>query len=110
MNQLLILLGAGLLGAVIGAGGATYVSAQGTPQITRNELLREPMGGVEGKEIVVFIGDLPPGAVAVRHYHPGDEAIYMLEGALRFEPEHGQPDGCGLLVWLSCSQPRPLNL
>ena len=37
------------------------------------------------------VTDLPPGAVAVRHFHPGDEAIYMLQGALRFEPEGGQP-------------------
>jgi quercetin dioxygenase-like cupin family protein len=35
---------------------------------------------MEGKEIVVFIGDIPPGGVATRHSHPGDEAIYMLEG------------------------------
>jgi quercetin dioxygenase-like cupin family protein len=92
MNKLFVILGAGLLGVAIGAGGATYVGAQGTtPQISRTELLRKPMSGMEGKEIVVFIGDLGPGAVATRHYHPGDEAIYMLEGALRFTPDHDQP-------------------
>jgi quercetin dioxygenase-like cupin family protein len=92
MNRLLVSLGASLLGVAIGAGGATYVGAQGAaPQISRTELLRKPMSGMEGKEIVVFIGDLGPGAVANRHYHPGDEAIYMLEGALRFTPDHEQP-------------------
>jgi quercetin dioxygenase-like cupin family protein len=50
----------------------------------------KPRGG-RGKEIVVFNGDLGPGAVATRHSHPGDEAIYMLEGALRFTPDHEQP-------------------
>jgi len=91
MNKLLLVLSTGLLGVAIGAGGATYVGAQTAPQITRTELLRKPMSGMEGKEIVVFIGDLGPGAVATRHYHPGDEAIYMLEGALRFQPDHEQP-------------------
>jgi quercetin dioxygenase-like cupin family protein len=92
MNRSVTLLAAGLLGGAIGAGGTTYVVAQGAaPQISRTELLRKPMSGMEGKEIVVFIGDLGPGAVANRHYHPGDEAIYMLEGALRFTPDHEQP-------------------
>ena len=92
MNKLFVLLGASLLGVAVGAGGATYVGAQGRPaQISRTELLRKPMSGMEGKEIVVFLGDLGPGAVATRHYHPGDEAIYMLEGALRFTPDHEQP-------------------
>jgi quercetin dioxygenase-like cupin family protein len=67
------------------------VAAQGAPQITRTELLRKPATGIEGKEIVVFVSDVPPGAVAARHFHPGDEAIYMLQGALTFEPEGGQP-------------------
>src|SRR5437667_2854948 len=53
--------------------------------------IEETCVGVDGKELVVFVADLPPGAVAGRHSHPGDEAIYMLQGALRFEPEGGQP-------------------
>ena len=91
MNKTLLLLGVGLAGAALGVIGTTFVSAQGAAQITRTELLRKPVSGAEGKEFVVFVGDLPPGAVAVRHLHPGDEAIYMLQGALRFEPEGGQP-------------------
>jgi quercetin dioxygenase-like cupin family protein len=92
MNKLFVLLGVSLLGVAVGAGGATYVGAQGTPaQISRTELLRKPMSGMEGKEIVVFIGDIPPGGAATRHSHPGDEAIYMLERLLRFAPDHEQP-------------------
>ena len=48
------------------------------------------MSGLEGKEVVVFIADVPPGGAASPHYHPGDEAIYMLQGSLLFEPEHEQ--------------------
>ena len=87
----LLVLGVGLAGMAIGALGATYVAAQGAAQVTRTELLRKPVSGIDGKEFVVFVADLPPGAVAGRHSHPGDEAIYMLQGTLRFEPDGDQP-------------------
>ena len=92
MRKTLLFLGVGLAaGIVVGVLGTTYVAAQGAAQVTRTELLRKPVSGIDGKEFVVFVADLPPGAVAGRHSHPGDEAIYMLQGALRFEPEGGQP-------------------
>src|ERR1700720_145042 len=91
MRKMLLLLSVGLVGIAVGVLGATYVSAQGAAQIIRTELLRKPVSGVEGKEVVVFVSDVPPGGVAARHFHPGDEAIYMLQGALLFEPEGGQP-------------------
>src|SRR3954463_5134198 len=91
MNKPFIALTAGLLGVVLGVGTASYVSAQGTPQITRKEILRKDVSGMEGKEVVVFVADIPPGGVAARHYHPGDEAIYMLGGEFRFVPDHGEP-------------------
>ena len=87
MRKTLVLLGVGLAGVVVGAVGANYVGAQGTAQVTRTELLRKPITGIEGKEVIVFVADVPPGAIAGRHAHPGDEAIYMLQGALRFQPD-----------------------
>ena len=91
MARMLPLFGAALAGVVIGAGAMTYVSAQNAPQITRTEILRQPMSGLGGKEVVVFTADVPPGGVADRHYHPGDEAIYMLQGSPVFTPDHEQP-------------------
>jgi len=91
MARILSLFGAALAGVVISAGAMTYVSAQNAPRITRTEILREPMSGLEGKEVVVFTADVPAGGVADRHYHPGDEAIYMLQGSLVFTPDHEQP-------------------
>jgi quercetin dioxygenase-like cupin family protein len=91
MRKALLLLGIGLAGVAVGALGATYVGAQAAAQVTRTELLRKPISGLEGKEVVVFVADVPPGAVAGRHAHPGDEAIYMLQGALRFQPDGEQP-------------------
>jgi len=91
MNNTLLLGCVALTGFVMGIVGATYVSAQGAPQITRTEILRKPMSGLEGREVVVFLADIPPGGVASIHYHPGDEAIYMLQGSLLFEPDQGAP-------------------
>jgi quercetin dioxygenase-like cupin family protein len=91
MHKTLLLLGVGLAGAAVGVGGATFVSAQGTPQITRTEILRKPMSEVANKEIVVFLADIPPGGIAAKHFHPGDEAIYMLQGSLFFEPDNAPP-------------------
>ena len=90
MNRTLVLLAVSVVSMALGAIGATYVSAQ-APQITRTEILRKPMSGLDNKEVVVFVADVPPGGVAGTHYHPGDEAIYMLQGALRFEPDREAP-------------------
>jgi quercetin dioxygenase-like cupin family protein len=90
MNRTLVLLAVSAMSMALGAIGATYVSAQ-APQITRTEILRKPMSGLDNKEVVVFLADVPPGGVAGTHYHPGDEAIYMLQGALRFEPDQEAP-------------------
>jgi hypothetical protein len=47
-------------------------STQDEP-ITRTVLFRGDLEGAPGKEIVVFIADLAPGAVGSKHYHPGPE-------------------------------------
>ena len=44
---------------------------------------------MDGKEIVIFIADLAPGAVGSKHYHPGPEYFYVLEGTLAHAPEDG---------------------
>ncbi|MDV2987662.1 UNVERIFIED_CONTAM: cupin domain-containing protein [Methylobacteriaceae bacterium AG10] len=46
----------------------------------RTELGRSPVSGVEGKEIVVQLVEIPPGATSRRHFHNGEEAFYVLEG------------------------------
>jgi len=61
-------------------------TAQEEP-IKRTVLFRGDLEGVEGKEIVIFIADLAPGAVGSKHYHPGPEYFYVLEGTLAHAPE-----------------------
>jgi quercetin dioxygenase-like cupin family protein len=58
--------------------------------IKRTVLFRGNLDGVEGKEVVIFIADLAPGAVGSKHYHPGPEFFYVIEGTLAHEPEGGR--------------------
>src|SRR4029450_4864922 len=44
-----------------------------------------------GKERVIVVADLAPGAVGSKHYHPGPEFFYVLEGTLAHEPEGSSP-------------------
>ena len=57
--------------------------------IKRTVLFRGDLEGAPGKEIVVFIADLAPGAVGDKHYHPGPEFFFVIEGTLAHEPDGG---------------------
>jgi quercetin dioxygenase-like cupin family protein len=65
----------------------------GSPEepIKRTVLFRGDLEGVQGKEIIIFIAELAPGAVGSKHYHPGPEFFYVLEGTLAHEPEGVSP-------------------
>ena len=65
-------------------------SSQDEP-IKRTVLFRGDLEGAPGKEIVVFVADLAPGAVGAKHYHPGPEFFYVLEGTLAHEPDVASP-------------------
>jgi quercetin dioxygenase-like cupin family protein len=65
---------------------APAASSQDEP-IKRTVLFRGDLEGAPGKEIVVFVADLAPGAVGAKHYHPGPEFFYVLEGTLAHEPD-----------------------
>jgi len=77
-------------GAILAQGNpsGTGASTQDEP-IKRTVLFRGDLEGAPGKEIVVFVADLAPGAVGAKHYHPGPEFFYVLEGTLAHEPEGG---------------------
>ena len=62
--------------------------AQNEP-IKRTELMRYDLPGVPGKEVVIYVSDLAPGADGGRHHHPGEEIVYVLEGTLVIKPDNG---------------------
>lgn len=66
-------------------GGAVRLA----PGLWRTDLQRQDLS-IAGHEVVQARVEVEPGAALVRHTHPGEEVIYVLEGSLEFEVE-GQP-------------------
>ena len=77
------------VGIALGMFGSHVLHAQEEP-IKRTVLLRSDLEGIEGKEAVLFLAELAPGAVGGKHYHPGTELFSALEGAFTHQPE-GKP-------------------
>jgi quercetin dioxygenase-like cupin family protein len=65
-------------------------AAQAQPSgIKRTDLQRHDLS-VPGHEAIQVRVDLAPGVAFGKHTHPGEEIIYVLEGALEYEVE-GKP-------------------
>ena len=75
------------LGAMVGATGNQVVTAQEHRTEKRTQLLTADLVGVDGMQVHMWRTDLGPGVVGAKHYHPGTECIYVLEGALYLEKE-----------------------
>jgi quercetin dioxygenase-like cupin family protein len=78
------------VGITLGALGDRFLSAQ-QQSIKRTELLKTVIEGMEGKEVIMYVAELAPGAAAGKHTHPGPEFAYILDGALTLEPEGQAP-------------------
>jgi quercetin dioxygenase-like cupin family protein len=78
-----------VVGIAVGIVGNQLLSAQ-QPPLTRTILQQKDLEGVAGKEVIMYRVETIPGGVAGRHYHPGPELAYVLEGSLIFELD-GQP-------------------
>jgi quercetin dioxygenase-like cupin family protein len=76
-------------GAVLGVMASHIVIAQQTSGM-RTQLLTNDLGGVDGYEIHMWRTHIGPGVVGPKHYHPGTECNYVLEGNLILE-EAGTP-------------------
>jgi quercetin dioxygenase-like cupin family protein len=64
-------------------------SMQQVPGLTRIDLQRHDLS-VPGREIIQNRVEISPEAPAIRHFHFGEEIIYVLEGSLEYEIE-GEP-------------------
>jgi hypothetical protein len=58
--------------------------------LTRTVLMKKDLEGVPGKEITMFLAEYKPGGRSGKHYHPGQEFIYVVSGRGRME-EVGKP-------------------
>jgi quercetin dioxygenase-like cupin family protein len=68
-----------------GASGAV----QQAPGPWRTNLRQHDLS-VPGREVVQQRADIGPDATPIKHTHPGEEIIYILEGSLEYQIE-GQP-------------------
>jgi quercetin dioxygenase-like cupin family protein len=64
-------------------------SEQQAPGIRRTDLQRHDLS-VPGREVVQARVEIGPEAPFVKHTHPGEEIIYVLEGSLEYQIE-GEP-------------------
>ena len=74
------------VGAALGAIGNHIMAAQQASE-RRTVLLTTDLDGIEGYELRMWRTDIGPGVVGAKHYHPGTECLYVLEGAMILEKE-----------------------
>jgi quercetin dioxygenase-like cupin family protein len=79
--------GAALL--IVAIGLASHVAWAQQPGFNRFDLQRHDLS-ISGREMIQVRVELDPGVASPRHWHPGEEIIYVLEGSLEYEVE-GQP-------------------
>ena len=75
---------------IVASGLVLHVARAQQAGIRRIDLQRHDLS-VPGREVVQAIVELDPGVTSSRHTHPGEEIVYVLEGApLEYEVE-GKP-------------------
>src|SRR5258706_16177125 len=78
-----------LAGLIVGGGLALHVARAQQPGITRTDLQRHDLSA-PGREVIQARVELAPGVPFPKHWHPGEEIIYVLEGSLEYQVE-GKP-------------------
>ena len=81
----------GVVAAVIFASGLVLHVAKAQQAGTKRIDLQRHDLSVPGREVIQTIVEIDPGVTSSRHTHPGEEIIYVLEGApLEYQVE-GKP-------------------
>jgi quercetin dioxygenase-like cupin family protein len=82
------LLGLAALGAAFGLG--TVVAQQPMPPTKVTQLMKQTLGDVPGREVIMLTLDIPPGGGSPAHRHPGAYNFgYVLEGAYKYKLDNG---------------------
>jgi quercetin dioxygenase-like cupin family protein len=74
---------------IVAIGLAPCVARAQQAGFNRFDLQRHDLS-IPGREMIQVRVELDPGVASPRHWHPGEEIIYVLEGSLEYEVE-GQP-------------------
>jgi quercetin dioxygenase-like cupin family protein len=59
---------------------AAMISSAHAQSTVRTELKRADLTGKD-MDVIVTVVEVPPGDTLARHTHPGEEAVYVIEGA-----------------------------
>ena len=65
------------------------MATQQIPGLTRTDLQQHDLS-VPGKEVIQNRVDIDPDAPPIKHWHPGEEVIYVVAGKLEYEID-GEP-------------------
>src|SRR5688572_33089904 len=93
-----------IIAAVLYAAALPFAYAQAQqearpypPPPGSNEVLRSTLAGTPGVEVIISDVVIPPNGQVARHYHPGEEFLYLIEGsAIRSEERRvGKEDTAG---------------
>ena len=71
--------------------GSQITVGQQAPVIKRTDLLTTALPEMEGKDMNVWVADIPPSASTGRHSHPTPRFVYVIEGAVVYEVDGKQP-------------------
>jgi quercetin dioxygenase-like cupin family protein len=74
---------------IVGSGVALHAARAQQPGTKRTDLQRHDLS-VPGREVVQARVELNPGVTSGKHWHPGEEIVYVLEGSLEYQVE-GRP-------------------
>ena len=74
---------------ILASGVAMYSTRAQQTEIKRTDLQRHDLS-VPGREVVQARVEIDPGVAFGKHWHPGEEIVYVLEGLLEYKVE-GKP-------------------
>ena len=73
----------------VASGLALQVASAQLPGVRRIDLQRHDLS-VPAREVIQVRVEIDPAVPATKHWHPGEEIIYVLEGSLEYQVE-GKP-------------------
>jgi quercetin dioxygenase-like cupin family protein len=75
---------------IVASGLALHAARPQQPGFRRTELQRHDLS-TPGREVVQMRVEFEPGVATPKHTHPGEEIIYVLEGAIEYQIEGQAP-------------------
>jgi len=75
---------------IVASASALHLASAQQPGVKRTDLQRHDLS-VAGREVLQVRVEIEPGAPFTKHWHPGEEIIYVLEGSLEYQIEDKPP-------------------